>query len=280
MIKFTKTIVLTVALAFLASQAYSQEYLYRNIMKLTAVSHNSSYGYTAHNPVMVGPKNNADYAYLNALKVPTGLKVIIADIKFNANGNSNLEMAVLTFEGTTEIKRVYINTGKYEDPKAPLGFQFMTMADLPTNYVYPEDSIARVVPCDSQKIYAADNDLLKAKVGKLKKPNQAPQYKGGKDALKKYLASHPVINERIKGISYSFTIAFMVNCKGRAGNYWIISPDSGIAKTYDNEALAILNHIPQNWQPAIKHKNPVDCYQILDVTVTDEKFEVVSYWER
>jgi hypothetical protein len=72
-------------------------------------------------------------------------------------------------------------------------------------------------------------------------------------------------------------IAFIVNCEGEAGNFEIVTKGRGDLASYANQVLAIVNSMPQKWQPATVDGNPVDCYQALSFTALSGSLEKVSY---
>jgi hypothetical protein len=257
-------------------KAFSQEFLDDRTMKLSEVSTDETYGYEIKNPIKVGPKEKADASYLNALKLPTGERMHIADMKFNVKGKTGVEMVTLSFEGLKETKTLYISTAAFENPKAPVGFQFKTLDDLPKVVKFSPDSIRKSTPCWST-IYAVEDFLLKEKVGELPKPDKAPEFIGGIEELKKYFAAHPLTDEKTKQMVFRVSISFLVTCDGHAGNFQIVTKGRGDLETYANQVLAIVNSMPQSWKAALKDGKGVDCYQVLSFSVVNGQLDKVTY---
>ncbi|MCW3071238.1 MAG: Protein of unknown function precursor [Bacteroidetes bacterium] len=268
---------LFVSLLLFAFNAFSQDYLDNRTMKITEVSTDKTYAYDLNNPVKVGPKEKATGSYLNGLKFPGAEKMHIADMQFNYKGTQGLQMIVLSFEGSKETKTIYVSTAEFETPKAPVGFGFKTSDDMPKIYRFPADSIAKVNPCNPS-FYSVDNFLLKEKLAaELPKPDKAPSFKEGDDALKKFFRENPLTDEKAKQLLFRVAIAFAVNCEGKAGNYQIVTQGHGDMETFANEVLAIVNKMPQGWAAAEKDGKAVDCYQVITFTVSEGKLTGFSY---
>lgn len=269
---------LTFLVSTFATTAFSQEYLDsdKRYMKLTEVSTDNTYGFELKNPIKVGSDEKAIGAYLNSLKALDGDRFHIGDMKFNYKKKSGLTMVVLTFEQKKETATTYFLSTQFEQPKAIIGYSFKTIDDLPKVTVFPADSIVKVNAC-SQTIYSVDDFLVKEKFGDLTLPTTNPSFTGGLDELKKYFIANPLTDEKATQMVFRVSIAFVVTCDGKAGNFVIVTKGKGDLATYANQVLAIVNSMPQNWQPATVDGKPVDCYQVLSFTAASGQLDKVSY---
>jgi hypothetical protein len=273
-----KIFALTFLVTTFVTTAFSQEYLDsdKRYMKLTEVSTDKTYGFEVKNPIKVGSDEKAIGAYLNSLKPLNGDRLHIGDMKFDYKKQGGLTMVVLTFEQKKETATIYFLSTQFEQPKAIIGYSFKTIDDLPKVTVFPADSIVKVNAC-SQTIYSVDDFLVKEKFGELAKPTTNPTFTGGLDELKKYFSANPLTDEKAKQMIFRVSIAFLVTCDGKVGNFVIVTKGKGDLATYANQVLAIVNKMPQNWQPATVDGKPVDCYQVLNFSPTSGQLDKVSY---
>ena len=262
-----------------SSNVFSQNYLDKDsrFMKLTEVSTDKTYGYSIDNPVKVGSAEKAIGAYLNSLKSPDGDRMHIGDMQFNINNKFGLSLCALIFDKKKDTTFVYFNTNTFVQPKAIVGFTFKTIDDLPKVVVFPDDSIVKVKTC-SDTTYSVDDFLITEFIGEKPFPTKGPAFSKGPDNLKKYFKTNPLTDKNAAQLIFKVSIAFMVNCDGKAGNYQIISKGTGNLETYANQVLAIVNKMPQNWQPATFKGKKVDCYQVLSFTVMNGQLDKVTYW--
>jgi len=273
-----KILILTLFVTSVVTTAFSQEYLDedKRYMKLTEISTDNSYGYDLKNPIKVGSHEKAIGAYLNSLLPPNGDRLHIGDMKFNFKKQVGLTMVLLTFEQNKETSTIYFITTQFEQPKAIMGFSFKTMNDIPKVIVFPADSIVKVAAC-SPKMYSVDDFLVKEKYGEIPKPATNPTFIGGLDELSKYFAANPLTDEKAIQMMFRVSIAFVVTCDGKAGNFAIVTQGKGDLATYANQVLAIVNRMPQKWQAATVKGKPVDCYQVLSFTTAGGQLDKVSY---
>jgi hypothetical protein len=273
-----KIFALTLLVTTFETTAFSQEYLDsdKRFMKLTKVSTDKTYGFEMKNPIKVGSDEKAIGAYLNSLKSLDGDKLHIGDMKFDYEKQRGLTLVVLTFEQKKETVTIYFLSTQFEQPKAIIGYSFKTIDDLPKVIVFPSDSVVKVTSC-SQTIYSVDDFLVKEKFGELTKPKTNPTFTGGIEELKKYFTENPLTDEKAKQMMFRVSIAFVVTCDGKAGNFEIVTKGKGDLATYANQVLAIVNKMPQNWQPATVKGKPVDCYQVLNFSPTSGQLDKVSY---
>jgi len=256
-------------------------------MKLSEVSTNKKYGYKSKpkTSIKVGSIEN-EQAYLKALRGPTGEPVKFRRIgsccefksKSAAFGSAFLDKYEVYYKGINEPVNLYLNGYEFETPKAPLGFTFVTADKIEAPYIYPADSIVKVNYCNKENQYAVGKEfLLKKAMGEMAEPDSNPNFEGGLAQLKKYFEDKPLTDERTKNNVFRVTIAFVVDCKGKAGTYMIISKGKGRLATFANQVLARVNNLPQNWTPALKDGNKVDCYQVLSFTIARGQLTKVSY---
>lgn len=119
--------------------------------------------------------------------------------------------------------------------------------------------------------------LVKEKFGEKPKPTTNPTFTGGLDELKIFFTANPLTDEKAIQMIFRVSIAFVVTCDGKVGNFEIVTKGKGDLATYANQVLAIVNKMPQNWQPATIDEKPVDCYQVLSFTAASGQLDKVSY---
>ncbi|WP_255037988.1 energy transducer TonB, partial [Lacihabitans soyangensis] len=198
------------------------------------------------------------------------------DMKFNYKNKEGLTMVVLSYEQKKDLTTLYVSEKEFETPKAPFGFSFKTIDDIPKVIVFPADSIVKVTAC-SQTVYSVDDFLVKEKFGEIAKPTTNPTFTGGLDELKKYFVANPLTDAKATQMMFRVSIAFLVTCDGKAGNFVIVTKGKGDLATYANQVLAIVNRMPQKWQPATVDGKAIDCYQVLSFTATTGQLDKVSY---
>jgi hypothetical protein len=273
----SKHLLFSITFLLLAITASGQEYLDsdKRFMKLAEVSVDGTYGFIAENPIKVGAEEKAIGAYLNSLKLSDGDHLHIADINFNSA--APLTMVVLSYEQKKDLTTLYFLTSAYSAPRAPLGFGFKTIDDIPKVVRFSPDLIKSVTPC-SKTLFAVDDLLLEETLGaEPGKPKSNPAFKGGPEKLRNYFAAHPLTDETAKQMLFRVSIAFVVTCDNKAGNFQIITKGKGDLETYANQVLAVVNDMPQDWQAATVKGKPVDCYQVLSFTVAGGQLDRVSY---
>lgn len=177
--------------------------------------------------------------------------------------------------------KIIIKEKGYEDYEMQITDKFINECDFTykrINLISLADSIYKVKPCDSENIYAIKDSLLKEKIGMFPTPDKIPNYKGGLITLKTYFASNPLKGKYVRVTDFNVSIAFLVTCEGKVGNYKIIESRQGVYETSANQVLAIVKKMPQFWQPATKDNKAVDCYQVLSFAVTNRgKLDKVTY---
>ncbi|MFA7446671.1 MAG: hypothetical protein WCY89_12055 [Flavobacteriaceae bacterium] len=283
----TKLTAVVFSLSLLTTQVSGQEFYEDGSMKLTTISTNKKYGYEPNHKtsIKVGKVEN-EQAYLKALRGLNGEQVqfrrISSCCEFKSKsavfGKGLLDKYEVYYEGLKEPIILYLNGYDYEEPKCPVGFTFVTADKIENPIIYPADSILKVNFCNSQTQFAVAKEfLLKEKIGELPEPDTNPTFEGGVEELKKYFADRPLTDERIKEAVFRVAIAFVVDCNGNAGNFMIVTKGKGLAETFANQVLERVNKMPQNWKPATKNGEKVDCYQVLSFTVTSGQLDKVTY---
>ena len=124
--------------------------------------------------------------------------------------------------------------------------------------------------CDQSAIYSVDDKQLAESVGDYKHPKKNPTYWGDKPTFRSWFLNNPLTDERAKNRLFRVRLAFMVNCKGEVGQWRIISKGKGELYEFANTVLELVKTMPHKWSPATDRKgNPVDCWQIMEFTVSD-----------
>jgi len=278
-----KIIPILIFLIFIVEHVSGREFYEDGSMKLFEVSTDEKYGFKPNHKssIKVGEVEN-EQAYLKALRGPNGEQVqfrrISSCCKFKSKtaafGSGFLDKYEVFYQGLTQPIILYLNGYDYETPKAPIGFTFITADKIEKTTIYPQDSIVKVHFCNTNKQYAVGKEfLLKEKA----EPDTNPAFKGGVEKLKKYFADRSLTDERVQNSVFRVAIAFLVDCNGNAGNYMIITKGKGLAETFANQVLERVNNMPNNWVPATKNADKVDCYQVLSFTVVSGQLDKVSY---
>lgn len=144
-----------------------------------------------------------------------------------------------------------------------------------------DDSIKKgetTTPCNPETVYAVDYKMLTEAIGKHKEPKKTPYYDGDKELMRNYFAKHPLTDDRAKERLFRVVIAFIVNCNGEAGQWQIITKGRGELAEYANMVLEVVRNMPQRWKPATDRKgNPVDCWQVLEFTVSKGLLTSANY---
>jgi hypothetical protein len=264
-----------------------QDFFEDGSMKLSEISTDKKYGYEPNHKtsIKVGKIKN-EQAYLKSLRGPNGEQVqfrrLSSCCEFNNNsavfGKGLLDQYEVYYQGLKEPITLYVNGYDYENPKAPIGFTFVTADKIEKPIIFPADSILKISFCNTETQYAVGKEfLIKDKIGEKPEPETNPTYDGGIEELKKYFADKPLTDERVKDAVFRVSIAFAVNCNGNAGNFMIVTKGKGLVETFANQVLERVNKMPQNWKPATKNGEKVDCFQVLSFTVTGGQLDKVSY---
>lgn len=283
----TKLTTIYLSLLLWTTNVKGQEYFEDGSMKLSEVSTEENYGYEPNHKtsIKVGKIEN-EQAYLKSLRGPTGELVQFRRLssccefksKSAAFGTGLLDKYEVYYQGLKEPIILYVNGYDYENPKAPIGFTFVTADKIKKPIIFPPDSILKVNFCNKETQYAVGKEfLLKDKIGEKPEPETTPSFDGGIEELKKYFADKPLTDESIKNAIFRVAITFVVDCNGKAGNFMIVTRGKGHAETFANQVLERVNKMPQNWKAATKNGENVDCYQVLSFTVTGGQLDKVSY---
>lgn len=282
-----KSIVTISFLCLLLSKGlFSQEHLddEHAYLKLNEVSADNKYGYKSRKPIKLGSEYRIIEAYLNSLKTIDGDVFHVADMKFNYKGKKDIIKVDLCFVNNEDTIALFFSTKEYVEPKAVYGFTYRRVEDIPEVYIFPSDSVLKVESC-YEKVYATNNLLWNDKIGDYPHPMYDCSFRGGFGLLQDYFDEHPLKDESLKGLVFRVTIKFLVNCKGEAGNFEIISDVRGEMKSYANQVLAVVNGMPQRWEHTSewddsndsKFPSPVDCICVLQLEVSSGKIKRLPY---
>lgn len=271
---------LTLGLSILG---FSQEYLREDIIKLTEMSYDKKYGYTQKKPIKVGSIDKETH-FLNALRGPNGEKVMYQrsgsccafKSKQAAFGEGMLDIYQVWYEGGQPVT-LYLNGYDYKNLACPIGFTFIVSDQVEPLKMLADSLITQVVACDKSRIYAVEDILLREAVGRLKKPDETPQYKGGVEELKQFFRQNPLTDKRAQNKVFKVAIGFKVNCNGEPGAYQIVTKGEGELKELASQVVEIVNKMPPNWTTATSKGRPVDCYQVLSFIVIQGSLEDVHY---
>lgn len=280
-------IILVSFLVFLTVQLPAQDFYEDGSMKITEITKDKKYGYESNHKtaIKVGKIEN-EQAFLKALLGPNGEPIQFRRLgsccsfksKTAPFGSGLLDKYEVYYQGISTPIILYINAYEYETPKCPYGFTYKTPDKIEKPIVLSNENILQVDFCDNKNIYSVDKEtLLKEKVGELPIADTNPEFEGGIEALKKYFSENPLTSDRAKELIFRVAIGFVVNCKGEAGNFQIITKGKGELETLANQVLEIVNNMPQNWKSAKKKGEAIDCYQVLSFNVSGGQLDKVLY---
>lgn len=147
---------------------------------------------------------------------------------------------------------------------------------------FDDDSVALSAAafsvCNPQNVFSVDDKQLMETVGKLKSPKKSPAYEGDKGALRAWLQSKQLTDERARQRLFRVRIGFLVNCNGQAGSWQILNRGKGELNEFAEMVLEIIKEMPQRWQAAEDRKgNKLDCWQVLEFTVSGGSLTNVNY---
>jgi|SRR5690554_4067240 len=287
MILMTRLTTIFLVLNLWTTTLKGQDFFEDGSMKLSEVSIDKKYGYESNHKtsIKVGKVEN-EQAYLKSLRGPNGEQIQYRRVssccgfksKSAAFGKGFLDNYEVYYQGLKEPVILYLNGYEFENPKAPIGFSFVSADKIVKPTVFPADSIVKANFCNLEKHYSVGKEsLLKDKIGERPKPDTNPTFVDGIEELKKYFSDIPLTDDRVKEAVFRVVIAFVVDCNGNAGNYMIVSKGKGLAETFANQVLERVNKMPQNWNSATKEGDKVDCYQVLSFTVVGGQLDKVSY---
>lgn len=130
--------------------------------------------------------------------------------------------------------------------------------------------------CDPNKVCCTDFGFwLPVDIKKLPKVTENAAYLGEKDAMLQFLQQHPLSDTTING---RFFIGFGLNRNGVADHFWMTDLRDSEVIDWGETILDAIRQLPQQWQPAKyaekegSEAQPVDSYQVLDVTISNGKF--------
>ncbi len=124
--------------------------------------------------------------------------------------------------------------------------------------------------CNPDAVFSIDDKQLASAVGSFPKPKVAPTFEGGVKALRNWFLNNGLTDQRARQRLFRVRIAFQVNCEGKAFNFKVVNNPKGELFEFSNMVLDIVKNMPQLWHPATDRRGkPVDCWQILEFTVSN-----------
>lgn len=156
-------------------------------------------------------------------------------------------------------------------------FSALVLGLLVTVELPGQESKNDSIYCDVSNLYSVSDALLNQKLGSHQAPDQNPKYEEGLETLKDFFAKNSLADKRAKGMVFRVHIGFVVNCRGEAGHFEIVSEGKGDLKELGEEVLKIARAIPGKWIPASANGQSVDCHQVLSFTVAAGKLDRVTY---
>lgn len=252
-------------------------------MQLSSVATDAQYGYQADyaHSIKVGSLANI-LDFLRALRGPNGENTTFNRVgsccpypyKEGPNGIGLLAQWTVSYPGLAAPLVLYLNKNSYDAPQCPVGLTFKTERDVVMPILFAADSIKAVKPC-GQVLYAPAGATGLPIT--LPPPDRNPGPVGGPEALHAYFAARTIPADEAQNMAFRVSITCLVSCQGVVGNYRISSQGRGNLETFANQVLAVVNQMPQHWQPALKDGQAVDCYQVLSFTVARGRFTQASY---
>lgn len=132
--------------------------------------------------------------------------------------------------------------------------------------------------CNPSQVFSVEDKQLWEFVGKLKEPKKAPAYEGDKGGLRAWMQTKRLTDARAKERLFRVRIGFLVNCNGQAGSWTLLNRGKGELNEFAEMVLEIVKQMPQRWHPAEDKKgNKLDCWQVLEFTVSDGWLTNVNY---
>ena len=98
-----------------------------------------------------------------------------------------------------------------------------------------------------------------------------PRYPGGKEALKKLIATNIELDSKENG---KINISFIISCKGSTCGIKVLSKD-GISTNTENQVIKNLKSMDV-WRPAKQRNNAIDIAYKISITITNGFIELNS----
>jgi hypothetical protein len=133
------------------------------------------------------------------------------------------------------------------------------------------ESDTNFAACDSSNVYRIDDPLL-AEKGFADSPivESNPQFPGKGEALQKFFDEKLKLSEEAKSLFVRLHIKFTVSCKGKVGNFKILSP---AAPELAQEILKVAEQMP-DWEAGQVKGKAVDAHTKLAFTVSQGRAKV------
>lgn len=133
--------------------------------------------------------------------------------------------------------------------------------------------------CNKKDIHAVGFKLLELHIGEqLKKPRTIPEYLGENWRLKRFFTDNQFDFNRAKDMVFRVSIGFIVNCEGKAGDFFLLTEHEGKELNMAKELLETAKRLDFDWKPATKKKKNVDCYFVISITVFNGEFTTI-FWD-
>jgi hypothetical protein len=133
--------------------------------------------------------------------------------------------------------------------------------------------------CNKKEVYSVDFKLLSLHLDeKLKKAKTNPKYLGESWRLRRWFTDHQFDYNRAKDMVFRVSIAFVVNCEGKAGNFMLLTEHEDKELNMAKELLETAKRLPFDWEPAVKKKQNVDCWFVISITVFNGEFTTI-FWD-
>ena len=281
-------ILLSILFILNAYLLHAQELSDDDVIQLTEVSKDPTYGYKSNNPVKAGSIPNS-YRFLSALRGPGGEILQYTRIPSCCpfrTSNVAIKNRVLLdryevlYEGLNEPLVLYINVHEYVPMKCPQGLSSIH-AGQNTGETVSLPAPDSIPLCNPDTIYSVDYFLLVEKGGiRRNKSYKPPYFEGGIEALAPYFSDKELKDRRAEHLSFPVSIGFIVNCKGEAGNFQLLTKGQDAILELSEQVLDIVKRMPQQWKPATINDQPVDSYQAISFTMLRRKFTRVHYQEK
>ncbi|KOY86540.1 hypothetical protein AD998_10640 [bacterium 336/3] len=111
-------------------------------------------------------------------------------------------------------------------------------------------------------------------------PDIPPQFPKIEDhyGVHELFYNKPLFDKKAKDVSFDVKIAFTINCNGQMDSFFVISQYSSFfLHSLAHQVLDIVREMHNNWTPAKKNGQNVDCIQVLNVSVVNGKINKITH---
>ena len=117
--------------------------------------------------------------------------------------------------------------------------------------------------CNPKAVFAVDDYVLSQKIGKKPMPEVKPEYEGGIMALKDSIQARISDLPEEENQTFLMNVSFIVNCKGQASGFELLSKHEGMQTMYSQRSLEALQGLSAKWLPAKSKGRFIDCYGVV-----------------